>query len=185
MKAALLALFAAASLSAASYDIADILTASTAADTRAKDWKPGDGIALEVSGMDWTADGKLALTIRKGEVWLLGGVLDPKPDKVTYQLFASGLHEPLGLLRDGKDLLVTQRTETTRLRDTNGDGVADEYLTAGAGWNVSGAYHGYAYGPKRDGLGQLWITLNLAMGTNLPSLSRTPPQPRHDALLSE
>ena len=114
--------------------------------------------------MDWTADGKLALTIRKGEVWLLGGVLDPKPDKVTYQLFASGLHEPLGLLREGKDLLVTQRTETTRLRDTNGDGVADEYLTAGAGWNVSGAYHGYAYGPKRDGLGQLWITLNLDMG---------------------
>ena len=103
--------------------------------------------------MDWTADGKLALTIRKGEVWLLGGVLDPKPDKVTYQLFASGLHEPLGLLRDGKDLLVTQRTETTRLRDTNGDGVADEYLTAGAGWNVSGSYHGYAYGPKRDGSG--------------------------------
>ena len=164
MKAAALALFAAASLSAASYDIADILTASTAADTRAKDWKPGDGLALEVSGMDWTADGKLALTIRKCEVWLLGSVLDPKPDKVTYQLFASGLHEPLGLLRDGKDLLVTQRTETTRLRDTNGDGVADEYLTAGAGWNVSGAYHGYAYGPKRDGQGQLWVTLNLDMG---------------------
>ena len=41
-------------------------------------------------------------------------MLDPKPDKVTYQLFASGLHEPLGLLREGKDLLVTQRTETTR-----------------------------------------------------------------------
>ena len=69
MKATLAALFAAASLSAASYDIADILTASTAADTRAKDWKPGDGLALEVSGMDWTADGKLALSIRKGEVW--------------------------------------------------------------------------------------------------------------------
>ena len=111
MKATFAALLAAASLSGASYDIADILTASTAADTRAKDWKPGDGIALEVSGMDWTADGKLALTIRKGEVWLLDGVLAPKPDKISYQLFASGLHEPLGLLRDGKDLLVTQRTE--------------------------------------------------------------------------
>ena len=147
-----------------SYEIVDILTASTVADTRAKDWKPGDGLALEVSGMDWTADGKLALTIRKGEVWLLDGVLAPKPDRVTYQRFASGLHEPLGLLRDGKDLLVTQRTETTRLRDTNGDGVADEYLTAGAGWNVSGSYHGYAYGPKRDGLGRLWVTLNVDMG---------------------
>ena len=165
MKAVVATFLSAAALAGApSYEIVDILTASTVADTRAKDWKPGDGLALEVSGMDWTADGKLALTIRKGEVWLLDGVLAPKPDRVTYQLFASGLHEPLGLLRDGKDLLVTQRTETTRLRDTNGDGVADEYLTAGAGWNVSGSYHGYAYGPKRDGLGRLWVTLNVDMG---------------------
>ena len=165
MKAVVATFLSAAALAGApSYEIVDILTASTVADTRAKDWKPGDGLALEVSGMDWTADGKLALTIRKGEVWLLDGVLVPKPDRVTYQLFASGLHEPLGLLRDGKDLLVTQRTETTRLRDTNGDGVADEYLTAGAGWNVSGSYHGYAYGPKRDGLGRLWVTLNVDMG---------------------
>jgi len=164
MKATLAALLAVASLSAASYDIADILTASTALDTRAKDWKPGDGLALEVSGMDWTADGKLAVAIRKGEVWILDGVLDAKPDKVSYKLFASGLHEPLGLLRDGQDLLVTQRTETTRLRDTTGAGVANEYLTAGYGWNVSGAYHGYAYGPKRDGQGNLWVTLNVDMG---------------------
>ncbi|MCX6919879.1 MAG: hypothetical protein NTX20_00945, partial [Verrucomicrobia bacterium] len=118
MKTLLSALFAAASLSAASYDIADILTASTVLDTRAKDWKPGDGLALEVSGMDWTADGKLAVAIRKGEVWIVDGVLAAQPNKATFKLFASGLHEPLGLLRDGKDLLVTQRTETTRLRDT-------------------------------------------------------------------
>jgi hypothetical protein len=80
------------------------------------------------------------------------------------QRFASGLHEPLGLLRDGDSLLVAQRTEVTRLRDTDGDGVADEYLTAGRGWNVSGAYHGYAYGPKRDGAGRLWVALNVDMG---------------------
>ena len=68
------------------------------------------------------------------------------------------------MLRDGDDLLVTQRTEVTRLRDTDRDGIADEYLTAGRGWNVSGAYHGYAYGPKRDGRGHLWVTLNVDMG---------------------
>ena len=114
--------------------------------------------------MDWTADGRLAVAIRKGEVWLLDGVLSDRADKVGYKLFASGLHEPLGLLCDGDSLLVTQRTETTRLRDTDHDGVADEYLTAGRGWNVSGSYHGYAYGPKRDGRGNLWVTLNVDMG---------------------
>ncbi len=146
------------------YEITDILTANSPSASRSTDWKPGEGIALEVSGMDWTADGKLAVAIRKGEVWLLDGVLTRPADKVGYQLFASGLHEPLGLLRDGDSLLVTQRTELTRLRDTNGDGIADEYLTAGRGWNVSGAYHGYAYGPKRDGGGNLWATLNVDMG---------------------
>jgi glucose/arabinose dehydrogenase len=146
------------------YEITDILTADSPSASRSTAWKPGAGIALEVSGMDWTADGKLAVAIRKGEIWLLDGVLTGSADKVTYKLFASGLHEPLGVLRDGDSLLVAQRTEVTRLRDTDGDGVADEYLTAGRGWNVSGAYHGYAYGPRRDGRGNLWVALNLDMG---------------------
>ena len=145
------------------YDVQNILTGSSPTSSRSATWKPGDGLTLEVSGMDFMADGKLAVAIRKGEVWLLDGVLGA-PDQVRYSLFASGLHEPLGVLRDGDSLLVTQRTEVTRLRDTNGDGVADEYLTAARGWNVSGAYHGYAYGPKRDGRGHLWVALNLDMG---------------------
>ena len=146
------------------YQILDILTANSPTASRSTTWKPGDGLALEVSGMDWTADGKLAVAIRKGEVWILDGVLKGSPDKVTYKLFASGLHEPLGVMRDGNSLLVSQRTEITRLRDTDGDGVADEYLTAGRGWNVSGAYHGYTYGPRHDGRGNLWVALNLDMG---------------------
>ncbi len=146
------------------YIVQDVLTASSPSASRSTSWKPGDGIALEVSGMDFLADGRLAVAIRKGEVWLLGGVLEPALDRVGYTLFASGLHEPLGLLREGDSVLVAQRTEVTRLRDTNGDGQADEYLTGGRGWNVSGAYHGYAYGPKRDGRGKLWVSLNLDLG---------------------
>jgi glucose/arabinose dehydrogenase len=145
------------------YELQTILAGSSPTSSRNANWKPGDGLTLEVGGMDFLADGKLAVAIRKGEVWLLDGVLGP-PDKVRYTLFASGLHEPLGVLRDGDSLLVTQRTEVTRLRDTNGDGAADEYLSAARGWNVSGSYHGYAYGPKRDGRGDLWVALNLDMG---------------------
>ncbi len=146
------------------YAITDILTADSPSDSRSKDWKPGSGIPLEVSGMDWTADGRLAVVIRKGEVWMLEGALSESPEKRLFKRFASGLHEPLGALWEGDSLLVTQRTEVTRLRDRDGDGVADEYLTAGRGWNVSGAYHGYAYGPKRDGKGNRWVTLNVDMG---------------------
>ena len=146
------------------YTITDIQTASSPTPSRSTAWKPGKGIALEIGGMDWTNDGRLAVAIRKGEVWLIDGLLKESSGEITYKRFASGLHEPLGLLRDGDSILVAQRTELTRLRDTNGDDVADEYLTAARGWNVSGAYHGYTYGPRRDGKGNLWLALNLDMG---------------------
>ncbi|MCA9267441.1 MAG: hypothetical protein KDA41_03175, partial [Planctomycetales bacterium] len=32
------------------------------------------------------------------------------------------------------------------------------------GWGVSGNYHEYAYGPKFDGKGDLWLTLNIDLG---------------------
>ena len=146
------------------YVIEDVLTGNTSSSSRSKDWKPGSGLVLEVSGMDWIAPGRLAVAIRKGEVWVVDGVTGGDPAAFKFTRFASGLHEPLGVLCEGDSVLVTQRTETTRLRDTNGDGVADLYATAGRGWGVSGAYHGYAYGPKRDGAGRLWVSLNLDMG---------------------
>ena len=58
---------------------------------------------------------------------------------------------------------MAQRTEVTRLRDLDGNNVADEYLTAASGWNVSGAYSGYTYGQVRDSDGRLWITTNIDM----------------------
>jgi hypothetical protein len=54
--------------------------------------------------------------------------------------------------------------EVTKLRDVNGDGVADEYLTAATGWGVSGNYHEYAYGPVFDKEGNLYTSLNAGMG---------------------
>ena len=147
------------------YEVFDVMTASSASsNSRDANWKPGDGITLEVSGMAWIGPDRLGVVIRKGEVWFLDGVLGDDPEKVQYQLFASGLHEPMGLLKDGDSYLVVQRSEVTRLRDTDGDDVADEYLTAARGWNVSGNYHGYAYGPERDGKGNLWVSLNVDMG---------------------
>ncbi|MDF1862671.1 MAG: hypothetical protein P1U87_20810, partial [Verrucomicrobiales bacterium] len=146
-----------------SYRVVELMAASSPSDSRSKEWKPGDGITMEVSGMAWMGE-TLAVAIRKGEVWMIDKVLSEDRETISYRLFASGLHEPLGLTVDGKDLLVSQRAEITRLQDNDGDGVADAYLTECDGWNVSGNYHAYAYGPERDGNGDLWVSLNLGMG---------------------
>lgn len=145
------------------YRVVELISASSPSDSRSKEWKPGQGIPMEVSGMAWIDD-TLAVAIRKGEVWMIHNALSEDREKIDYRLFASGLHEPLGLTRDGQDLLVSQRAEITRLQDKDGDGKADAYLTECDGWNVSGNYHAYAYGPERDGKGDLWVTLNLGMG---------------------
>lgn len=121
-------------------------------------------LKLEVGGIAPLPDGRVAVAIRKGEVWIIDGALTDKP---KYSLFASGLHEPLGLAyRDGAFYLV-QRSEVTKLRDTDNDGRADEYLTFAKGWGVTGNYHEYAYGPVFDREGNLWLTLNCSMGKKI------------------
>lgn len=119
------------------------------------------GIKMEASGLAMRPDGKLAVATRNGDVWLVP--LNGKEEKETRR-FASGLHEPLGLSWHDGSLYATQRSEITRLRDTDGDDVADEYLTFAKGWGVSGNYHEYGYGPVFDPQGTAWITLNINLG---------------------
>ena len=74
-------------------------------------------------------------------------------------------------------LYTAQRSELTQLRDTDGDSVADEYLTVAKSWGVTGHYHEYAYGPKLDRDGNLWITLNIGLGLKGEELKRTIHEP--------
>jgi len=126
-----------------------------------------EGVPFEVGGLDVLPDGRVAAAIRKGEVWLVDGVYDDPPADISYKVIANALHEPLGVLVDGKDLLVAQRSELTRLRDTDGDDKTDEYLTVSNQWGITGNYHEYSFGPKRDGDGKLWLTLNQTIGVQL------------------
>ncbi|TWU06733.1 hypothetical protein CA54_51320 [Symmachiella macrocystis] len=160
------------------YRLETVVASPAATASRSKTWRPApDGLALEVSGIAVLDDKRVAVAIRKGEVWILGGVYDDPPENVTYKRFASALHEPLGLLKLGDSLYTTQRSELTQLRDSDGDEVADEYLTVAKGWGVTGHYHEYAYGPKLDGDGNMWVTLNIGLGLKGKQLRRTVHEP--------
>jgi glucose/arabinose dehydrogenase len=123
-----------------------------------------DEVVLEVGGLDLRPDGKLLACTRRGDVYLISYPDSEELSKVNYKLFATGLHEPLGLLVDGKDVFVVQRPELTRLGDTDGDDVADEYTTVCDRWGVSGDYHEFAFGPARDRDGNFFVTLNVGFG---------------------
>jgi hypothetical protein len=122
------------------------------------------GIVLEVGGLAFRPDGKLLACTRRGEVWLLENPGAEDPAAVKYKLFATGLHEALGLHVDGKDIYCTQRPELTKLIDHDGDDVADEYATVCDQWGVSGDYHEFAFGPARDKQGNFFISLNVGFG---------------------
>ena len=121
-------------------------------------------LVLEAGGLAAMPGGRLAVSTRRGEVWIAENAYAVDGHGVKWRQFASGLHESLGMAFHDGDLFVSQRSEVTRLHDTNDDGLADEYRCIAKGWGVTGAYHEYTYGPKFDPAGNLWITLNCTMG---------------------
>src|SRR5690606_1583074 len=64
------------------------------------------------------------------------------------------------LVVDENVLLVMQLPELTRIKDTDGDGLADSYETVYDGFGMTGNYHEFTYGPVKDKQGNLYIALN-------------------------
>ncbi|MCA9290082.1 MAG: DUF1080 domain-containing protein [Phycisphaerales bacterium] len=144
--------------------------------------RPGDGRPLEgvhpsftletfrpvdyqpaVGGMAFLPDGRLAICTwdRTGAVDILDH-LDGPPEDVTITRFASGLGEPLGLAFVDGDLWVAQKQEITRLRDLDGDGVADRYEAVVSGWPASFNYHEFTFNlVAKDGM--LWATTSVPL----------------------
>jgi hypothetical protein len=119
--------------------------------------------ALEVGSIDLLPDGRLIMGTRRGEIWTVSGAGSSDPSAVSYKLYASGLHEVLGIAYNPKDksIYATTRYEVTRLQDVDGDGRADVFDNVSDAWGVSGDYHEYAIGSRFDKAGDLWVTLCL------------------------
>lgn len=120
----------------------------------------------EISGISFTPKGSMVVTNRRGEVWIREAVSG------QWRRFASGLYEGFGLVaNDESDVLVIQRPELTRVRDTNRDGVADVYATIADDWGITGNYHEFTYGLARDQRGNLYFgsgMVSFGQGRELP-----------------
>lgn len=119
-----------------------------------------EGTLLEVGGLAMLPNGQLAISTRRGDVFL---VENPTSNQPFWRKYASGLHEVLGLVYHEGSLYCAQRSELTRLADTDKDGYADLFETVYA-WPVSGHYHEYSFGPKVSPDGHFFVTGNVAFG---------------------
>ncbi|HSF54417.1 MAG TPA: c-type cytochrome [Algoriphagus sp.] len=119
-----------------------------------------EGTLLEVGGLAMLPNGNLAVSTRRGDVFI---VANPTSQRPYFTKFASGLHEILGLAYHEGSLYMVQRGELTKLTDLNSDGKADWYETV-ASWPLSAHYHEYSFGPKITSDGSFLVTTNVAFG---------------------
>lgn len=69
-------------------------------------------------------DGRAAAVTFDGDVWMISG-LSGELKEIRWRRYASGFHEPLGMVSRDGDLFVFDRNGLWRLRDADGNGEAD------------------------------------------------------------
>ena len=120
-----------------------------------------EGEVIEVGGLDVLPDGSLALSTRRGRVWIVENPDAEDPADAIWHMFADGLAEGLGLKVVDGDIHVLQRGELSRLRDVDGDRRVDHIDTITQDWGLSNNYHEYAFGLPVDEQGNFYISLNV------------------------
>src|SRR5215212_2557341 len=68
-----------------------------------------EGVVLEAGSSEQLPDGRLAVSSRRGEIYLVDQAFTGDPKEAKFTLFAQGLHEVLGLAQRDGWLYVTQR----------------------------------------------------------------------------
>ena len=114
------------------------------------------GVDPQIGGVAALPDGRVAAVFHRGELMIFD------PSKKSWSKFAEGLQEPLGILAESSSsFAVMQRAELTRVKDSDGDGKADEYETVFDGFGMTGNYHEFAFGPAKGPDGFYYVALNL------------------------
>ena len=74
------------------------------------------GIVLEAGAIEPLPDGTLAIATRRGDIYRVSNAWSDDPAAATFELFAQGMHEILGLSYKDGWLYATQRCEVDMLR---------------------------------------------------------------------
>jgi hypothetical protein len=113
---------------------------------------------MRPGGFDFFADGtRAAVCTWSGDVWLVSGI-DAGLQHVTWQRFATGLFQPLGLKIVRDQVYVLCRDQIARLIDRNGDGTADDYECFNNDVSVTPNFHEFALDLQADSAGNFFFT---------------------------
>ena len=115
------------------------------------------GSRMRTGAFDFFSDGRAAVSTWNGDVWLVSGI-DEGLESVTWQRFATGLFDPLGVRIVEDVLYVHGRDGLTRLIDSNGDGEADRYENFNNQVYITPAFHEFAFDLQTDSDGNFYFS---------------------------
>ena len=97
---------------------------------------------MRTSSLAFFPDGRLAVGTLAGDIWIVSGINEGL-ENVTWQRFAAGLYEPMGMKVIDGVLTATTRGRIVKLHDYNGDGEADFYEAFFNEREPSAGWHAY------------------------------------------
>lgn len=146
---------------------------------------PGDGMPLDavhpsfdmfqakpadfnprIGGIDFIDKDRMIICSwdKEGAVYILKNYNTNDTSTMEVKQIARGLAEPLGIKVVDGEIYVLQKQELTKLIDTDGDGIIDEYQKVCDSWHVTSHYHEFAFGlVYKDG--SFYATLATDLGS--------------------
>lgn len=112
---------------------------------------------MQISGIDFLPNGDALVCTLPGDVWLVSGITDDLT-QVTWQRFATGLNQPIGMHVDKDGIFVLDRGQIYRLHDTNNDGEADFYENYAHDFGGYNRSHSHTFGLHRTADGSFHFT---------------------------
>lgn len=109
---------------------------------------------LRFTGLDFHADGRLAVCTWDGDVWTVSGL--PDGPELTWRRTATGLFQPLGLKIVNDRVVVTCRDQLAVLHDLNADGETDFVECLNSDHQVTEHFHEFAMGLQTDAEGNFY-----------------------------
>lgn len=106
--------------------------------------KNGFNSWMRTSSLAFFPDGRLAVATLNGDIWIVSGI-DEKLEAVTWQRFAAGVYEPLGMKVIDGVLTAGTRGRIVKFHDYNNDGEADFYEAFHNEKEPADGWHAYSF----------------------------------------
>ncbi|MCA9057289.1 MAG: c-type cytochrome, partial [Planctomycetaceae bacterium] len=109
---------------------------------------------MRLAGVGVMPDRRIVVSTLQGDIWMVSGA-DDDLAQLTWQRYAAGLYQPLGLVVQEGKVIVVGKDQLTRLHDHNNDGEADFYECLTNRYPTSGG-HDFATDLHQDEAGRLY-----------------------------